>query len=381
VINNSPEPQLLPLVEPQLNEKQLLDLERLRDFQPTAIGWALGNVVSYPDVTPEMQPIHICQFGGEDIEFPLGWFAEYGKGDPPVEFRNFSDEERESLAFGVGTLRLPGLVVVHAVMNKGMTMAQMEEFFGKPGQKEVEVPVLVSLGKASLQGKTVLAAELWRRGGNVISLGGFSGDNLEQYLEALGENPSELTTPEAVDKILTMVEEKSASGVREKRNWTAARALDKLCEVFKNGNRPEMVICDMPGYKLPNEGEMGRMANVFDFMAERSMTMVNLWRMDGEGLQTESRLDYRVVDDYYKQWEEVKADVYRIALRQQYLFMDLVEGDSENFSHDMACWGIEYQKLGDKMAQIYRQQEAELIEESQPIQVDLRLPEALKVKD
>jgi len=126
---------------------------------------------------------------------------------------------------------------------------------------------------------------------------------------------------------------------------------------------------------------MGRMANVFDFMAERSMTMVNLWRMDGEGLQTESRLDYRVVDDYYKQWEEVKADVYRIALRQQYLFMDLVEGDSENFSHDMACWGIEYQKLGDKMAQIYRQQEAELIEESQPIQVDLRLPEALKVKD
>lgn len=337
--------------------------------------------MSYPDVTPEMEPIYICQFGGEEIEFPLGWFAEYGKGDPPVEFRNFSDEERESLAFGVGVLRLPGLVVVHAVMNKGMTVEQMEEFFGKPEKTDGEVPVLASLGKASLQGKTVLASELWRRGEKVVSLGGFSGDNLEQYLEALGEHPEDLTTPEVVDRILRMVEEKSASGVKEKRNWTATKALDKLAEVFKDGNRPEMVICDMPGYKLPNEGEMGRMANVFDFMADRSMTMVNLWRMDGEGLQTKSRLEYRVVDDYCRQWEMVKGDVYRIALRQQYLFMDLVGGSSEAFSHDMACWRMEYQSLGGKMDQIYRQQEAELVEESRPIQVDLSMPVTVSVEN
>ncbi|MFZ2152899.1 MAG: hypothetical protein WAV41_02465 [Microgenomates group bacterium] len=379
--SNAFEPQVsAPLVEPQLNEKQLLDLERLRDFQPTAIGWDTGNVVSYPDVTSEMKPVHICQFGGEEIGFPLGWFAEYGRGNPPVESRNFSDEERENLAFGVSVLRLPGLVAVHAVMNKGMTIAQMEEFFGKPENGNVEIPVLVSLGKASLQGKTVLAAELWRRGEKVISLGGFSGDNLEQYLEALGEHPEKLTTSEAVDKILRMVEEKTTSGIKEKRNWTAAKALDKLAEVFKDGNRPEMVVCDMPGYKLPKEGEMGRMANVFDFIADRSMTMVNLWRMDGEGLQTESRLDYRVVDDYCQQWEKVGGDVYRIALRQQYLFIDLVEGNSESFSYDMACWGMEYQTLEDKMAQIYGQQEAELVEESGPTQVELSMPVAVDAK-
>ena len=54
--NNSTEPPVSPLVETHLNEKQLHDLERLRDFQPTAIGWIHGNVVSYPDVTPEMEP-------------------------------------------------------------------------------------------------------------------------------------------------------------------------------------------------------------------------------------------------------------------------------------------------------------------------------------
>ena len=361
-------------IQDLLTEKNWEELRKLSEFKPTAIGWEHGNVMSYPDVDGATTPVCICQFGGDNVRYQLDWFLVHGKNDPPVEFRSFTDEESEAMRYGMGVLRLPAPVVTHAVMNRKMGMAEMEAKFGRPADVMTEVPSLISLGRESLQGKTVLAAELQRRGETVVSLCGFSGDNLEDYSEALGDDPTNLTTEEAVEKMLLMVEAKSKVGKKEKRDWTAMKALDKLCEVFEKGNRPPLVICDMPGYRMPPEGEVGRMPNVFDFMTERSMAMINIVRMGDQSYDKTDRLDWRVIEDYCQQWELIKDQMYRIGLGIQYMFMDLVDSNDSDFSQDFAAWGVEYSILQVRMRAIYQVQEHTLVEDGRPIFVDLSMP-------
>ncbi len=303
-----------------LSVGQREQLAKLAQFKPTAIGLSCVKVMSMPEVN-SLEPVYIVQVG-KSGNGELGWFSEYGLGETPVEFRDFTGEERERLIYAQKKLKLPSLVAVHLVMNKGMNQGEMRAIYGQPGD-EVQIPGLLSLGKLSMQGKTLLAVELRRRGVKVVNLDEFSEENLDSYWGLLGGNPQSLTTEEAVERILAGIGREK----KEKGDWTMMKALDRLAGVFVEGNRPEAVVCDMPGYRIPVEGEEARMRNVFDLVGEGGMIMIMLGRFEGVEQQTESRIDWWVIEDYMSGIDRVWSLYVDLARSQEGLFESLMAND------------------------------------------------------
>ncbi|MBI2465295.1 hypothetical protein HYV64_04085 [Candidatus Shapirobacteria bacterium] len=229
-------------------------------------------------------------------------------------------------------------------MNKGTTSEELEKRYGRPAE-DINIPGLISLGKFSMQGKTMLAVELRRMGMEVVAMSGFSDDNLDIYWAELGENPYDLTRKEAIEKILDRFKRDDRKEEQNKPLWNARLAIDNLAKVFEGGNRPEMVICDMPGRRIPKEGEDARITNIFDFIAEHSMTMIGLNRYGPNGVEFGSEIDWRVVDDYVNHFEHIKDFLLRTEMIRGCLFEDMIYGDIKQYSQDFMAWVISREVL------------------------------------
>lgn len=324
-----------------LSAGQIEQLRRLAEFTPTVIGRQVMAIVAYPEVDGSNEAVFMPQMIGQRLLLTLDWWEEFGMGR--VEYRDFTDNERRRLVFAHQKLGLPMVVATHLVMNKKMTTGEMEETYGQAGGGKRAV--IVALGTLSMQGKSMLAIEMKKRGEVVVDLDKFSGASMEDYIEALGEGWREMTTEEMVAKI----KEVAGRGglANSQRPWTLIEALDKLAAVYKDGNRPELVVCDMPGYRIPVEGEEARLFNGFDFLRDRGMTGIRLERFEGGKLLSEEKISWRVIDDYLKLWEGGwRQACLEIAEMEETLFGDVVWDNDNALAIDhMAYVGLLRQNL------------------------------------
>lgn len=260
----------------------------------------------------------------------------------------FSIEQKEMFLFGMNVLKLPGLVVIHEVMNNGISKEEMETKYGRP-LEGTERPAIISLGKTSYEGKSILTTVMKQNGITVVDLDGFSGEHetLGGYSSVSGESQDPKVITRKVQESFNQSNLEIKQGTT---SWTGRDVLDKLCESFTMGQngevlRPEMVICDLSGYKIWNVSEEGRMINVIDFIRDYSMTCVQLARFefDKDGnkkSRSGTEVDPREMEDYWKIFTSDKIREKLTALHRikDDALIEMIAGNQDNWLQKYRYW-------------------------------------------
>lgn len=198
--------------------------------------WGVGQSFIFTFVDKDGSAVAVPLIG--KARDSLEYFVLKEKFEAGVGQLEIAKEQINTMMSAVMQLGLPSLIATHLVVNRGMSLEQIVADYR--GEESRESSCLLGLYGFPHQGKSSFGEALRQQGEIVVDIDEFSKGN---------------------------------------RQWTAGEALDRIAEVFKKGNRPEMIIVDMPGYKVnPETGEGERDPDVFDFMARFGMESLEVYR-------------------------------------------------------------------------------------------------------
>lgn len=321
-----------------------------------------------------------------EMVFPAKDYTEMGYKNPWTESikaegktffeRGFTNDEKESFLFGINILKLPGLVVIHELMNNGMTKEGMEIKYGRPPE-DTKRPAIISLGKTSYEGKTMLATVMKMNGIEVVNLDHLSTD--QEVLDGYEKIAQGRKDVKAIVESIQQGLKGEVEWTKETKDWTARNALDELCKVFaktEDGEvvRPEMVVCDLSGYRTWNVGESGRMINIIDFIRDYSMTCIQLARFEfgREGnkiTRSGQEVDYREIEDYWKIFSapEIAEKLTLLHRTKDDALIEMIAGDQDKWLQKYRYWANQaVPGMQMSLADVDRQIEAEAKEEGRP---------------
>jgi len=187
------------------------------------------------------------------------WFREHGG----VKELELNQKQRERMVGCIDRLKLPPIVAVHLTFNE--PERDLSEFEGESGNVEGEIPMLVGLYGEAGVGKTTIAKKMVEDGIIVVDFDPFSSGAADKNLKA---------------------------------------ALNRLTGVFLGGNRPELVLIDMPGVV----DDKDRYLDIYDMVAMYSIQCIFLDR-------ERSRPFGEALGSYMADWEDSLAKA-RVNVRE-----------------------------------------------------------------
>ena len=224
-------------------------------------------------------------------------------------------EQKQTLIFATYNLRLPPLVATHLVCNQGLNIGQIQSQYGKPLSDNT--PILLTVYGPSCAGKSTFLAVLEKVFPNsplqIANLDGFSSQNLDyarQVFEGIDTPPFSPHQLEGLNNTIDTLVNALKTDLKQQTSWpppsqyTAKEALDKLCQFYQHGQRPPILLADMPGRRLDHQtGQPTDPENVFDWLAQFSAPEIALSRLIPNSLgslttATFQDLDPNVIYDY-----------------------------------------------------------------------------------
>lgn len=311
-------------------------LRKLAEFRPKAIGLNVNFVATFPDTDGKpvaVDCVALVPWEGHN-DFEPGYLEFFKENELPIDFVDFDPVQKESIVYAREVLKVPMITAIHEIMNNGKTKEELEEMFGIPDE-DTETPAVISIGKTSRLGKTMLAAILRTQGEEVVGLGGFSGDGVDVYYEAATKDREDPTVEEAVTNMIDCAGKSKNKASRP----TAREALDRLSKQLAGGRRPELVICDMPGMRLPDDGGDPRMVSAYDAIRDYSMTCFQLGRVgpDGQPLAEET-ITPGEVQDYVDCFRSIREQLITIHRKKDENFVNMVKGNYDQWEYGWRTW-------------------------------------------
>ncbi len=242
------------------------------------------KISDIPDMDPatgdrsDVLRVQIPRFGG--MQSVVG--VENGFGNcRETMFCEISEIRSKEIVRVMNECKLPPVIAVHLMLNKGMSFEEVVEEYGVRKDEE-KTPILIGIYGPSMQGKS-LASGIFCTANNVplIDLDGFVEKEGAAHYSTILEGidwKSKKSSAEALERVKKYYEGKGESSWSKTRpNWNVWMALDKLCEDYKqicSGEElPELIICDMHGFRLSENEEEMRKWNPLDLMATEALDL------------------------------------------------------------------------------------------------------------
>jgi len=216
----------------------------------------------------------------------IPWFERNGQIHP----REFTYDQMDRFSRCLFQYKLPSIVATHLTFNRPDFDLNL---LGNPGDKDT--PILIGLYGESGAGKSTFAAVMaFKEKVPVVSFDPFSASVPSQdILQSLQESG---LTPESDIKDIcdSIIEQPRSPNLSSKKNFSDA--LDRLTEVFLNGNRPEFIFIDFPGI---DPSSPNRVFDIFDIAAFYTIPSIFVSRDKQKPL-------FQAIKDYYQiHWPDI----------------------------------------------------------------------------
>ncbi|HEX8923710.1 MAG TPA: hypothetical protein VF828_03180 [Patescibacteria group bacterium] len=276
---------------PQRKKETMAEVtERLKNFQL--------QVLSHREGYLGLQPVAMDIFGFQDVDKNAGverttyisrtypaqsqdlidWFAENSvKG---IKNSEISETQKERWLYCHDVLKLPILACDQLTFNE--PERDLKEFFwpGKEGEKiEGKQPMVICVYGESGEGKSTMAAALaLKENAEIANFDIFSQKSSKEYLKMMRE--AGLNKESSTKEICSYIHEhrEEIASVDLPTEQTFFEAAHEFTNMFSGGYRPELVICDFPGYEAIRDSQTGRPLDLFDIAAYQSMSSIELIR-------------------------------------------------------------------------------------------------------
>ncbi len=227
-----------------------------------------------------------------ELEFPkeFAWLMDAMKLPDGVQVKKESLTAKEAgdILYCVETLKLPPVLAVHLAMNGSKHLVGD---FKVPEANSPQTILFGLIGEPNI-GKSTTALVVAERGGfPLISLDEISDINAEDYARLAAERGGigDLSYAQVLEKLGGLRE--SARREKKEQKKSIYDALERMLAIFVNGDRPHVVIVDVPGSPpvLRNSATgkvagFARKSDAFDWFA--IMGLDGVWgggrRMDPE---------------------------------------------------------------------------------------------------
>ncbi|MFA6518288.1 MAG: hypothetical protein WCV93_01400 [Candidatus Shapirobacteria bacterium] len=275
-----------------------------------------------------------------------------------------SQNTLEIMAFAMSDLGLPLLAACHlAHKNRDRDLFQIKANliaqYGQPNE-DVQAPAVVALGGLSNMGKSILATAIAHQNKpeiiQVVSLAGFSSiDYISLYTDILNQagllNNQPLDIKAAVAAINQYWQQNPKNNSTTEK-WNLNLALDKFCKLFENGNRPPIVVVDMPGLKLPQPGQTARPTNVFDDVWRWAVQHITPERLEAPEVIASSPIvdEETVIQNYLRQFDKLLPDLILADRLRTGVFWYWLAGDDDESWDYYLDWRTIQNQIQDKIS-------------------------------